>query len=415
MAALVYKQFDPARTVFCLLFLAFFACFAGLAKAQTNEIYTIEGVTVDVVDKNAVAAREKALMEAQVKAYGILAERLLGEAAKTTPAPSADNISMLVQDFEVTNEQLSKVRYKGTYTIRFRPNALKSQMASQGKTYNPDRKPVLVLPFYQSASREVLWGEPNPFLSAWRTMQADKSAFQTAVLPLGDASDVALIGDGESMSYDPMQVQQLAQRYHANDAAILVATPEIGAGGQRKLSVNIYSHGFDGPKLVQKISFDQLPAETDDMLFARAASKIKTVLVEGWKNNAAYSPATAQTTPPVKQPAVAPPVGINGQPPVAYTRQALGPASTYNTYARFASVQDWMRMKNTLDRVYGVQSVLVKALKPREAMIDIRYAGNVNQLQAALQNAGIMMRATSANGPIEIYLNANQQQPLYYR
>ena len=103
MAALIYKQFDPARTVFFLLFLAFFACFAQAVHAETNEIYTIEGVTVDVVDKNAVAAREKALIEAQVKAYGILAERLLGEAAKTTPVPSADNISMLVQDFEVTN------------------------------------------------------------------------------------------------------------------------------------------------------------------------------------------------------------------------------------------------------------------------------------------------------------------------
>lgn len=414
MAALIYKQFDPARTVFFLLFLAFFACFAGVVRAQTNEIYTIEGVTVDVVDKNAVAAREKALMEAQVKAYGILAERLLGEAAKTTPVPSADNISMLVQDFEVTNEQLSKVRYKGTYTIRFRPNALKSQMASQGKTYNPDRKPVLVLPFYQSASREVLWSEPNPFMTAWRRIAADKSAFQTTVLPLGDASDVTLIGDNEAMDYDPMQVQQLAQRYNANEAAILVAMPEIGGSGQRKLTVAIYSHGFEGPQLVQKISFDQLPNETDDLLFGRAVAKIKTVLVEGWKNNAAYSPATSQQ-PPVKQPTIAPPVGINGQPPVAYTKQALGPASTYNTYARFASVQDWVRMKNTLDRVYGVQSVLVKALKPREAMIDIRYAGNINQLQAALQNAGIMMRATSANGPIEIFLNATQQQPLYYR
>jgi len=218
------------------------------------------------------------------------------------------------------------------------------------------------------------------------------------------------------MTYDPMQVQQLAQRYKADDAAILLASPEIGDRGQRKVSVQIYRHGFEGPRLVQKMSFDQEPAETDDMLFARAVSKVRTVLVEGWKDNAAYSPAAAQTQTPPKQPATyIPPVNVHGQPPVTYTKQALGPATTYNTYARFASVQDWVRMKSTLDRVYGVQSVLVKALKPREAMIDIRYAGNVNQLQAALQNAGIMMRANSANGPVEIFLNAQQQQPLYYR
>jgi hypothetical protein len=186
----------------------------------------------------------------------------------------------------------------------------------------------------------------------------------------------------------------------------------IGAQGQRALKVEIYSHGFEGPKLAQKISFEQLPGETDQALFARAVTKVKSSLVDGWKNNVAYKPPVAQ--PPADRAYVPP--SVNGQPPVSYTRPAAGgPASTYNTYARFASVQDWVKMKNALDRVYGIQSVLVKALKPREAMIDIRYAGNVNQLQAALQNAGIMMRGNPAGGPIEIFLNVQQQQPLYYR
>jgi hypothetical protein len=77
MDAPIYKQFTLARTVVCLLFSALLVGFAGIAAAQTDPLYTVEGVEVDVTDKNAVKAREKAINDAQVKAYQILAERIL--------------------------------------------------------------------------------------------------------------------------------------------------------------------------------------------------------------------------------------------------------------------------------------------------------------------------------------------------
>jgi hypothetical protein len=420
MAALVYKQIRHARTVLFLLFMGIFACFPPFAHAQNADLYTIEGVEVDVVAENAVKAREKALMDAQVKAYEMLKERLLGDAAKSAPNPSADDISLLMQDFEVTNEQLSRVRYKGTFTIRFRPNALKSRMAAQGQSVDPNHKPVLVLPFYQAANRTVLWGEPNPFLKAWRSMPAAQAGLQATVVPLGDVSDVTLIDDGNVMDYDPMQVQKLAARYQADDAAIVLAAPELGTHGQRLLTISLYRHGFEGPRLVHKMTFEQARNETDDVLFVRAATRIKAILASDWKGNAPYAAPSVSPQPPSatqahaqQQQQYAPPVGVGGNPPVAYTRQALGPATTYNTYARFASMQDWIKMKNTLERVYGVQSVVVKTIRPKEALLDVRYAGNLHQFQAALQNAGIMLRANSANGPVEIFLNAQAQQPLY--
>jgi hypothetical protein len=115
---------------------------------------------------------------------------------------------------------------------------------------------------------------------------------------------------------------------------------------------------------------------------------------------------TTQTTV-IGQP---PPAGRNA--PIPYTRPALGPSQTYAAHAKFASVQDWVRMKSTLDRVYGVQAVMIKTLKPREAQLDIRYAGPVNNLQLALQNAGIMMRARQ-DGAVELYIGGYPQQPVY--
>ena len=155
MAAPIYKQFVPVRTVFYMLlaafFMAFFLTIPAISHAETNPAYTVEGVEVDVTAENAVKAREKAMDEGQVKAYRMLAERFLGEEAmKTFKDPDPVTVSSLVQDFEVTKEQLSSKRYKGTYTVRFRPNAMKMQMASKGISYSDaPKKPVLVLPFYQ--------------------------------------------------------------------------------------------------------------------------------------------------------------------------------------------------------------------------------------------------------------------------
>lgn len=418
MTAPVYKQFCVFRTALYALAALVFLIIPAVAHAAANPAYTVEGVEVDVTAENAVKAREKALDEAQVKAYQMLAERFLSpEAMKTFKAPDPITVSSLVQDYEVTNEQLSTTRYKGVYTVRFRPNAMKNQMASQGMVYSDTpRKPVLVLPFFENGANTALWSETNPWMRAWRAMPADGGFTQSTVLPLGDAEDMAQVSDAEGLQYDPMRVQELATRYNADDVAILLASTVPTPTTQGKVVVNIYNNGFEGPVFVQKITVDQMAGETDDAVYARAAQKVKDILRSNWKANAAYNPAvqppSAQTTTVTTQTTVygRPPAAANA--PIPYTRPALGPSQTYAAHAKFSSVQDWVRMKSTLDRVYGVQAVMIKTLKPREAQLDIRYAGPINQLQLALQNAGIMMRA-GQNGAVELYVGGYQQQPIY--
>ena len=417
MAATVYKQFAFLRTAFYLLITAVSLVFPVIAEAETNPAYTVEGVEVDAVAENAVKAREKALDEAQVKAYQILAERFLTpDELKTFKVPDPVTISSVVQDFEVTKEQLSTKRYKGTYTIRFRPNAMKMQMASQGKVYSDQiRKPALVLPFYQVGGSTMLWGETNPWMMAWRNMPTDRSMMQPTVVPLGDAADISYVSNTESLNYDPMQVQALASKYNAEDVAILLASTEPTQTANGRLVVNIYSNGFEGPKFTQKVVIDQLPNEDANALFSRAAMQVKAILRQNWKANAAYTappPATTTTTTTVTTYGQ-PPVAQTPPPAIGYTRPALGQSQNYVVQARFASVQDWVRMKNTLDRVYGVQAVMIKALKPREALLDLRFAGALPQLQLALQNAGITMRAAGVNMPLEIYMGQQAQQPIY--
>ncbi len=347
----------------------------------------------------------------------MLAERFLSpDELKTFKSPDPVAISSVVQDYEVTNEQLSTTRYKGVFTIRFRPNAMKMQMASKGIAYSDVvQKPVLVLPFYQVGGETTLWSETNPWMKAWRMLPSDKSMLQPTVVPLGDANDIAQVQNEDALQYDPTQAQELASRYGADDIAIVLASTEPTATVQGRMAVNIYKNGFEGPVFVQKVVIDQLPNETQDALFTRAAAKVKGILRQDWKANAPYmagAPVPGTTTTTVTTTTYGQPIPAQTAP-VPYTRTALGPATTFETRARFASVQDWVRLKNTLDRTYGVQAVMIKSLKPREALVDIRYAGELSALQLALQNSGIMLRGAPAGGPIEIYLSASAAQPMY--
>ncbi len=404
----IYKQFTPVRTALYAVIAAVFLLFPAVLRAETNPAYTVEGVEVDVVAENAVKAREKALDEAQAKAYQMLAERFLSEdQMKTFKAPDPVTLSTLVQDFEVTKEQLSSRRYKGIFTFRFRPNAMKMQMASQGKIYS-DRmqKPVLVLPFYDAGGKTVLWGDANPFMTAWRALPEDKNIMQPLAVPLGDADDMSAVTGDDSLDYDPVRVQELAERYGADDVAILLADSEPSTTTEGRVTVNIYTNGFEGPKFVQKIKVNQLQGEDEPALFARAAQKVRDVLRTEWKNNAAYNPVTA--TAPSDQ-AVQPAQTA----PVPYTRPALGPTTGYTAHARFSSVQDWVRMKNTLDKIYGMQAVMIKTMKPQEALLDMRFAGDVRALQLALQNAGITLRGGAAGTPYELYMGQMPSGTVY--
>ncbi len=151
MSAL-YKGFARAKPVFFGLFAVVSLALSAPALAQMS--YTVEGVEVDVTAANAVKAREEALKQAQVKAFEQLALGALGEQGMSGyTMPDTDTIMALVQDFEVTNEQLSARRYKGVFTVRFRP-AL-AQQYLYGQTQQADYEA-------SALARPSAYGAPAP-------------------------------------------------------------------------------------------------------------------------------------------------------------------------------------------------------------------------------------------------------------
>jgi hypothetical protein len=419
--AILYKPFTPLRTALYTLFIGFFLV-AGPVLAQTGP-YVVEGVTVDISADSAMNARNQAFEKAQQDAVKALAAQFLNESQLAVfQPPPASVISPMVQDFEVTKEKLSTKRYIGTYTFRFKPNAVRqyfgnaaAQIAmpagpaapntiAQAPIQNPDGtyttpapatntsflRNLLILPFYQTGAQAVLWSPSNGWMQAWQRASLPSNQ----VVPIGDLTDVSDIGDDEALTYDRARLEDIMTRYSALDAVVLIAQPDTSIGQVPNdatpvtgtLKVTIYrTDRVDGPDQVGRISVAAFNGETRSALYDRAVRQVQQTLLTEWKN-------TPYVTAAVPGPQV-----------------YAVPRNTIEMRVPFANLQEWANAQRTLNGISGVNDIILKSLTPREARVGVIYEGDADTLRVALQQAG--MDLSQMNGGIyDLYLKPQAVQ-----
>lgn len=367
-----------------------FLAFAHMTPAMASDpIFTIEDVVGDVTAENAIAAREKAFEEAQVKAFEELTLRMLPDADLATTKPPAPNIiSTMIQDFEVTNEQLSAVRYIGTYTFRFRDREVRRYFAKTGTTISDvSSEKLLVLPFLNKDSRNILWTPGNVWMQAWNRVPS-LSGLVPLEVPIGDISDVRDIGDGQALTYNVAGLSKLLSRYGAAEAAITIATPddqllkitnpEDTAIG--RLDIEIYRTDRNGPELVQQVTAIADGAQTRAQLYDRGVMLVRSALQKDWKAKTAIRPTTN--------------------------------TKMIRLVVPIESLNDWIKIQTNLSRMSALTSIDLKSLTPRQANVEIRYKGGEERLSLTLAQAGLEIEQTTASdgSPIKV-LTSSRYQP----
>ena len=363
--AILYKHFDPARIVFWTLFLGFLLI-ASQVRAQ-GALFTVDGIKVDVTAENALSARDQAFRQAQSKAFKVLADRMLSEGeAETFSMPDVAVISTLIKDYEITQEKLSSVRYIGTYKFRFSDKAVRRYFSGTGAAYTDvSSRPVLILPYYQHAGQTVLWSPYNVWMEAWN--RADNlGGIVPVVVPLGDIQDVRDIGNDQSLTYDVESLQDMLGRYGAGEAVLVVATPDENlslvsdnsAPANGALTIHIYRTDRARPEFVNQIVQTARGGQTKAALLNEAVRKVHRTLQKDWKKKTLVS--TAQTN------------SLYADVPIA-------------------SLQQWVDTREALNRVHGVNGIVVKSLTPKKAQIEIRFQGDERRLRLALRQASITL------------------------
>jgi len=228
-------------------------------------------------------------------------------------------------------------------------------------------QPILLLPWYGPVSRQVLWGDENPFRAAWDKYAATASTGDRQIIvPLGDAADMR--------DYEPMipqggsaGLERLMARYRVSEALIAVAEPQDQA-----LSVRLYR--FDGRRIMPITTIDTAAVTPQDDLPARAVAATA----------AAINAMPAQGTPAQEFSQQAMPVE-NPQTIMNTGNQK------YATIARFSGLQQWIAMRNTLRSLPGIGNLDVLSISPASATIRFNYAGDTGALQNLLAQNGMTL------------------------
>ncbi len=318
-----------------------------------DSLFIVENIKVDITAKNAVLAQERALDKAQSKAFMILARRMVEEGQNIT-APDSITISSLVKDYEVTNEQLSAVRYVGTYTFRFREAAVSKFFSASGLNFtNESSKPLLVLPVLQSGGKNILWSEGNIWMQAWGRSDLSSGLVPVEV-PIGDLSDISDINEDNALKYERRKLDKMLRRYNAKEAAIMIAVPD----DKGELRISIYRTDRMSAQHVQDIIISSKNNETLEQIYDRAVKKSYSALQKDWKNKTISNAAQSQI---------------------------------FHIRAPLENIRQWVKINQSLLRISGVSDISVLSMRKIEAIISLKFGGDEKYLRDALSRVNLSL------------------------
>ena len=328
-----------------------------LAPAAAQAIVLeVQGIQVDVTADSAAEAREQAILEAQRKAFEQLAADLTGGGA--APRLSDAQITALVQDFSITKEKSSAVRYIGTFDFRFNSARVRNAVGEfAGPSTVAVPGPVVIVPVYQSDAGQTLWDEPNPWREAWAKQASARHAVPTLV-PLGDLEDVTAIGPEDATGGNVSRLMSLARQYGAESALVALAVIDSDESPvpEASLTVTTQRFGPEGQTSPLREIFDASPGESIDDLLDRAAATVHANLQARWRQ---------ETVAATMEPAV---IGVA----VPITR-----------------LSDWLSVRNRLQNQRLVKYIDLVTLTREEARVNLHYVGEVSELADALQQDGL--------------------------
>jgi hypothetical protein len=353
-----------------LLFMFLLVQLAGApSRAQEVDRFTAT-VRVDAGADTAAKARDAARVEGQRRALTAIVERLTSGAPVRPPRLDDKTITDLVASFEVANERMSAVRYVADYTFHFRPaetarvlglaaaasapepapNPSSEQRSATANGAEPDAKPIVVIPVFQSAGQAVLWDDPNPWRAAW---EHGLAIARPAVVPLGDAGDVASIDAEKARAGDTGAIAAIAGRNGGETALVAVAV--LRGSSDRASGLDVRLKRYRDGRLVdaRNLDYSAAPGESADELLRRAVA------------------------------AIAPDIAA-GREPERTSVAAREHDQTLTAVFPIGTLDDWLQARQRLLAVPIIRKVAVTALSRQEATVAIDYNGTIEQLRLEL-------------------------------
>ena len=359
------------RAVMLVAAIVFGAMAPSPARAADDDVFTVGNVQVDRSAESAAAARDLALADGQAAAFRRLVARLVprGDLA-SVPAPAADGIAQLVQDFQVDQEKTSSVRYIAVLKVRFRADAVQRLLRTANVPFAvTPSKPLVVLPVYRKAGALLLWDRINPWLETWRALPPPDGLVPLAV-PEGDLADIADISAEQALAENDARVAAIARRHGAIGGLLAYAVlGSPAANGTPTVEVTVSRIGTRAPERTLVQSVAGKAGENEDSLLARAAIAVRIDMEETWKRE---------------------------------NLLRFGEHNRLVAVVPLAGIGDWVRLRRALAGIAFVESSDLLQLSRDEATVRLSYLGDEDQLALALAQHDLEL----SRGPLSWVLRA---------
>ena len=261
---------------------------ASGARAQSDPaVFQVSGIEVDAIAADAVTARQQALREGQQEGLDRLLRRLVpAEEYGRLPDVNELTLDRYVQNFEISNEELSSTRYIAKLTVRYEPDAVRELVQTSSLSFAQTRSvPIVVLPLFEGPDGPLLWPDDNPWWQAWEDNLDDERLLRL-VLPLGDLEDMAGLTAEQVAARDSAALANFAQRYGSEDTLVVSATPlpageaEDGTVGLQLAMERIgHIEQVNPPETVRG-----RPGQTLEELMGESVRGLQASLDERWKS-----------------------------------------------------------------------------------------------------------------------------------
>ena len=353
------------------LFTAFFKLGFAAGPVETSP-YAVQGVEIDETETNAAAAKDKALIDVQLKAFVLLAEKLGNSdfAAEMAKLDQKQIIPML-KSLSIEEEKMSAGHYAGKFTVRFLPDKIKPLFSKAGFSLPETQGPsMLVLPVWQNEQAQSSLWDDNPWRKAWQGLNAQQAQIPL-IVPLGDQEDSSKLSVQDAINGDPVKLEALRRRYDVKTLLVAFAEPAPTGG--------VHAH-MVGVSPLGKITIDKVYVADSGTLndsAIMAAQRFHALMIDKFRSD---------------------------QSKIAAAKAAnSGPAASQSVVVAipFTSPTAWNGLRARMLSTPGVLGVDVTSLDGQGATARLIYAGNLEDMQSSLQATGLQMLRSGGNWVIQ--------------
>jgi hypothetical protein len=325
---------------------------AVAAPSQTQSLFSVGGVRVDVTAANAAEAQRQAFANAQRIAFERLVQRLTTAeelSARGMPRPEAAVLDRMVRSTVIEDARRSDNRYIGRLTVAFDPVQVRATLRSAGfVSLNETRAaPILVVPLAPGAT---------PALAAGWRAAFEQGGFSGEMAPVSLTPATLVVS---APDWAPVAASAEAAGAAAATFALLRASAstltaeliEIGPNGERRERGQV-SVPAAGGEAALPANLARLASAANDRLQTEARAR-------------APGPAT--------------------------------PRQRLQVSALFSDQAQWLRVKSGLESAAAtaISEVRIEAVGRNGALVSFAFAGDQEQLGRDLRRAGLSLQ----NGP----------------